>query len=145
LRLSVKWAVNSACFRAFCLSGAVSCAQCSRRWASKVFQMRLFVGHAHVEAHLGRPLADHGAVGGGLLRGRAVFAADVFDDVLALGRDLGVQLERLKGDVGGDPLAPSALSRAVSSPPSPTTHQGQTTSETKSIFRVLKRSVGHGA
>ncbi|MNY44747.1 hypothetical protein D3C86_1798020 [compost metagenome] len=60
--------------------------------------------HAHVEADLGGAGADHLAVLGRLFGGGAVFAADMLDDVLAFGRDLRVQLERLEGDVRRDAL-----------------------------------------
>lgn len=69
--------------------------------------------HPHVEPgpSLGGAGADHGAVLSRLLGGRAVFAGDVVDDVLALGRHVGVELERLEMDLGLDPLGPEPVQR----------------------------------
>jgi hypothetical protein len=68
------------------------------------------VGHRHGETERGGALSDHLAIGGELLGRRAIFAGDMLDHILALGRHVGIELERLEMQRGFD-LVTSACQR----------------------------------
>ena len=89
----------------------------------------------HGEAHGGGGLADRVPGGGRLFRRGPVLAGHVLGHVLAFGRHVGLSS---KGwSVSWASTSPLSRSNAISSPRRPTTHQGQTTSDTTSMTSFL--------
>src|SRR4029450_7149072 len=71
----------------------------------RVVDPALLLREGDGKAELRRALADHRAPCPELLRARSVFLRDMLDELLPLGRQVRIELERLEADVRFDEVA----------------------------------------